>query len=61
MLVSVESTDMFDSSTLALDCSDEKIQINRGVTLPSIAQNDSTRTAENRATDRRVLKHGMRS
>ena len=54
MLVSGESTDRFDSSTLAFDCSNEEFQINRGVTIPSIAQNDSRRTAENSATHKRT-------
>ena len=39
LLVSAEKTDKFDSSTLAVDCSDE--EFSRGVTPPSIAQNDT--------------------
>ena len=55
MLVSVESTDKFDSSTIAFDCSDEEFRsIEAGV-----AQNESKRTAENSATDKRT--EGIRS
>ena len=43
MLVSVESTDKFDTSTLAGDCSDEISQV-------FLAQTDSKRTAENSTT-----------
>ena len=58
MLFSVESTEKFDS-TIAFDCSDEEFKIDRGITAPSIAQNDSKRTTENSATDKGTA--GLRS
>ena len=60
MFVSVESSDKFDNNTLAVDCADEEFRsIEASVTLPSIAQNNSKRTAENSATNKRM--EGSRS
>ena len=53
MLLSHESTDRFDSSTLAVDCSDEEFRSIEASLFP-VSQNDSKRTAENSATDKRT-------
>ena len=50
MLVSVESTDKFDNSTLAVDCSDEDFRPIESSLHQNIVQNDS-----------RVSKRGTRS
>ena len=42
MLVSVESTDKFDSSTIAFDFFRRRIHINRGITVPSILHRTTT-------------------
>ena len=55
-LVSVESTDKFDNSTV--DCSDEDFRSIEA--RPSTAQNDSKRTAENSLTNKKRAE-GIRS
>ena len=52
------STDKFDNSTLAVDCSDEEVR-SMSASLFQIAQDDSKRTAGNSETDYR--REGFRS
>ena len=62
-LVSVESTDRFDSSSLAFDCSDDEIrsiEASLYQVLDRTTANEQLRIC-NRQRDRRVSKHGVRS
>ena len=61
-LVSVESTDMFDNSALAVDCSDEEFRtIEASQYQVLLAQSNSKRTTESSATNTRtagIREHG---
>ena len=59
MLVSVESTDKFDSNTLAVDVSEEEFRTLEASHVPSTAQKNGTRPIEQRSAHART--EGIRS
>ena len=56
MLVSVESSDKFDTDTLAVDCSDEEFRTIETSQHQVFAQNNSKRTTETSPTNTRTAR-----